>query len=172
MFSNAAAGWVGARQRHSVQYSSAMASDTTAQPDAPAEAHLIRVARLAVRIPAAQAARDAGISKARWSQIETGRARRNGVPHSVVAPPGVLAHMARAVGLSPDQLEAVGRADAAEVLREIYRREGVLLPEGAYERKVAATPGVPAELVQQMLRSHRDKPDSGAEADSPHAAQG
>jgi hypothetical protein len=56
----------------------------------------------------------AGVIKARrWRQIE------GGWPVS----DEVLAHMAHAVGVSPEQLGEAGRGESAEILREILRQE-------------------------------------------------
>ena len=68
------------------------------------------------------AAKMAGISKARWSQIENGWESRDGQPRAVSAPDGILARMADAIGLEPDRLEQAGRRAAAAVLTEMRRR--------------------------------------------------
>lgn len=92
------------------------------RPSPPPEAVLIRTVREAARIKIPVAAKAAGISVARWSQVETGAETRAGRRMAVRAPAGTLAHMAHAVGISPGRLEAEGkRPDAAEVLREILR---------------------------------------------------
>jgi hypothetical protein len=98
------------------------------KPQAPPEALLIRRARLAGQVKAPVAARSAGISVARWSQIENGYERREGEYKPVRASDGLLAHMAHAVGLTPERLTEAGRQDAAEILREIERREEPDLP--------------------------------------------
>lgn len=73
-----------------------------------------------MKLPAA--AKAAGISKARWSQIESGFESRFGGYREVRGRAGTIAHMAAAVGLDPDRLETEGRRpDAAAVLREILR---------------------------------------------------
>src|SRR5690348_2292814 len=50
------------------------------------------------------------ISSRYWRQIEDGQK---------TAPDDTYAHMAKAVGLTPDRLEEVGRPEAAAILREI-----------------------------------------------------
>jgi hypothetical protein len=103
------------------------------RPQPPPEATLIRLAREAAGIKAPAAAESAGISAARWSQIEVGYESRLGRYKPVRARDGTLAHMAYAVGLSPVRLEQAGRPEAAEVLREIHRREDARsdsIPEG------------------------------------------
>lgn len=58
----------------------------------------------------------------RWRHIEQGYTRRTPfTPTS--APAKTLAHMAHVVGVQPEQLDDVGRTDAAEILREIKRQE-------------------------------------------------
>jgi transcriptional regulator with XRE-family HTH domain len=91
------------------------------RPQPPPEAQLIRLAREAAHIRTADAAAKADISKARWSQIETGYESRDGEYRSVIARAVTLAHMAHAVGLTPERLAETGRQDAAEILREINR---------------------------------------------------
>lgn len=118
--------------------------------------------RLANGMEARAAAEKAGISPARWTQVETGYESRRGRKKAVSAGPGLLARMAHAVGLDPERLAGTGREDAAEVLREIYRRtlaasvHELLTPQDAYEREVAATPGVSFDTVQRMIRRHRE----------------
>jgi hypothetical protein len=90
-----------------------------AASDVPAEALLVRRARMARRMSPEDAAPLAGVIKARrWRQIEQGQR----------ADDEVLAHMSAAVGLDPEQLEQVNRGEAAEVLREIRRQEPVSPP--------------------------------------------
>lgn len=91
------------------------------RPQPPPEATLIRLARKAAGIKAPAAAEVAGISAARWSQVETGYESRLGRYKPVRARDSTLAHMAYAVGVTAERLEETGRPDAAEVLREILR---------------------------------------------------
>lgn len=79
----------------------------------PPEALLIRRARMARALSPEEAAPLAKVIGARrWRQIEQGQP----------AGDDVLAHMAAAVGASPEQLGETGRTEAAEVLREIERQ--------------------------------------------------
>jgi transcriptional regulator with XRE-family HTH domain len=94
------------------------------RPEPPPESPLIRTVRLAARLTTAQAAKRAGISKARWSQVENGYERRGGEVSAVTATDGLLARMAEAIGLDAERLDQAGRHDAAIVLREMRRREG------------------------------------------------
>lgn len=92
-----------------------------ASPPAP-EGALIHRARESAEISIPAAAKAAGITDTRWSQIERGRERRKGTDVPARAKAGTLARMARAVGVSPERLETEGaRPDAAEILREILR---------------------------------------------------
>lgn len=76
------------------------------------EALLIRRSRDAVNLTQAEAARRAGtkLAERRWRQLEEGKER---------APDKTLAHMAAVVGVSPEDLIAVDRLEAAETLRRI-----------------------------------------------------
>ncbi|MCZ4605246.1 helix-turn-helix transcriptional regulator [Streptomyces sp. Lzd4kr] len=95
-----------------------------AAPEPPPEAVLIRRARQARGMTRAQAAERSGVVKAsRWGQIENGYLMKDGVPVATKVGDMQLAHMARTVGVSPERLDDAGRADAAEILREIARQE-------------------------------------------------
>jgi hypothetical protein len=103
----------------------------------PPEADLIRIAREALGLKASAAVRrmaelsppDAVITAAYWLEVEKGTGSRRGargVPARASA--ATLAHMAAAVGVTPERLSEAGRADAAEILAEITRQR---LPAGA-----------------------------------------
>lgn len=94
------------------------------KPPAPPEAVLIRLAREAADIRVADAARRAGVSIARWSQIENGSEIRHGTVTPVTGRAGTIARMAAEVGVSPERMAKEGRRpDAAEILREIIRQQ-------------------------------------------------
>jgi transcriptional regulator with XRE-family HTH domain len=105
-------------------------------PAPPPEGVLIRLAREAAGLRVADVARKAGVSIARWSQIENGRETRAGVVKPVRSKPGTLAHMANAVGVTPERLETEGeRPDAARVLREIVRE--IVTPSAPHDPQPA-----------------------------------
>jgi hypothetical protein len=112
----------------------------TRKPAPTPEGALIRLVRVAARIRAPAAARDAGISPARWSQVENGYEKRRGKYKAVRAPAGTIAQMARAIGLSADRLEQAGRPDAAAVLREMERPR---------ETQAPLPPGEPPALTAE-----------------------
>lgn len=89
----------------------------------PAEARLIRRAREASGLSYDQAAQRLKIklSGRRWRQLEEGREHSGGKPATMGD--ATLAHMAHIVGVTPEQLLAVSREEAAEILREIERQE-------------------------------------------------
>lgn len=95
----------------------------TGDIEPPAEARLIRRNRQArgLSVPAAAAATGGMVSAPRWTQIEQGFMIRRGVRVPTRAGDGVLAHMADAVGVTPEQLQELGRGEAAEILRAIQR---------------------------------------------------
>jgi transcriptional regulator with XRE-family HTH domain len=108
------------------------------RPPVRPEGALIRLTREAAGLSIPDVVKASGVSKARWSQVETSRESRNGVVRQVTAKAATVAHMARAVGLSPERLETEGeRPDAAEILREILRAE----------RPSAASPGNPFAAI-------------------------
>lgn len=79
----------------------------------PPEGVLLEQAREHTGISQNEAARQAGISGTRWRQIV------HGFASTMTSPRGVktLARMARVVGVTPDQMEAVGRGDVANQIR-------------------------------------------------------
>ncbi|MGW2934823.1 hypothetical protein ACWDA7_23870 [Streptomyces sp. NPDC001156] len=87
----------------------------------PPEAELIRLARQARGLSPEEAAdrTPVRIGGFRWRQIENGYKGKAGASDLVRAPDKTLAHMAHTVGVTPSRLSEAGRADAAEILREI-----------------------------------------------------
>jgi transcriptional regulator with XRE-family HTH domain len=140
------------------------------RPSPPPEAALIRLARKAAGLTVSEAARRAGasmargISTSRWSQVENGyEVRAGGEARRVEAEAGMLAHMAHAVGLTPERLESEGlRPDAAGILREMLRGEaaGDSRPDAPRERTLPiiaallAAPGIDGYLAE--VRAERN----------------
>jgi len=89
------------------------------RPDPPPSGVLIATALRAAGMSAREAARRAGISEGRWRQITGGyQVVRPGVYAQVRGPAATLAKMATVAGVTPDELAAAGREDAAWVMRE------------------------------------------------------
>ena len=87
------------------------------RPDPPPWGALIAAALRAAGLSAREAARRAGISEGRWRQITSGyQVVSPGVYAQVRGPAGTLARMAAVAGVTPEQLTAAGRDDAARVL--------------------------------------------------------
>jgi len=134
-----------------------MSSNLSGVSPVPAEATLIRLVRLAAGMSVAEAAAVAGISKARWSQVENGHETRLGTRHAVIASDGLLARMADAVGADADRLAGSGRRDAAAVLREIHRRRLSAVPSAAPRysspslQRIADDPDLDDETKQAMI---------------------
>ena len=94
------------------------------RPEPPPEAVLIRLVREAAQITIADAAKAAGISKSRWSQVETGYESRGDDEYKpVTGRRDTIAWMAWAIGLERGRLGEY-RPDAVLVLDEIVRRHG------------------------------------------------
>lgn len=93
----------------------------TDKPAPQPEGKLITDARKRARLSGREAARRAGISEGRWRQIVNGYiVVAKGVYSPVAdAPANTVARMAQTVDVSPEELEAAGRADAAEELRKL-----------------------------------------------------
>lgn len=122
------------------------------RPPALPEGTLIRRAREASGLTVPAAAQAAAMSKARWTQVETGYETRQGQVRRVKAKPGTIARMAHAVGLDPDRLEADGeRPDAAEILREILRTPPSPPAAGRPLTAVPPPPVLPDEPTDQQV---------------------
>ena len=94
-----------------------------ARPKPPPYAQLIAAARLAPpKMTIIEAARRAGISDTRWSQLENGYRMNRGHAEPEWAPADTLAAMARAVGVTAGQLADAGRQDAAGELDALPAR--------------------------------------------------
>jgi transcriptional regulator with XRE-family HTH domain len=89
----------------------------TERPNPPPWGALITAALAREGISAREGARRAGLSEGRWRQITGGyQVVSPGVYAEVRGPAGTLARMAAVVGVSPAELRAAGREDAAELL--------------------------------------------------------
>jgi hypothetical protein len=89
----------------------------TARPEPPPWGALITAALARNGQSARSAARRAGISEGRWRQITGGyQVVSPGVYAEVHGPAGTLARMAAVAGVTPAQLRAAGRDDAASIL--------------------------------------------------------
>ena len=87
------------------------------RPEPPPWGTLIAAALRRAGLSAREAARRAGISEGRWRQITGGyQVVSPGVYAPVRGPAGTVARMAAVAGVSPAQLRAAGRDDAAELL--------------------------------------------------------
>ncbi|MET9096187.1 hypothetical protein ABZX72_29330 [Streptomyces cyaneofuscatus] len=105
----------------------------------------------------------------RWRHIEQGYTRR--IPYTpTTAPAKTLAHMANTVGVQPDQLADAGRADAAEILREIKRQEaaeerapGLTDPrvQMAVDILMDLPPHVREETLRRLSPEHRRRIEEG-----------
>jgi transcriptional regulator with XRE-family HTH domain len=112
------------------------------RPSPPPEAVIIRLARKAAGISGPDAARAAGISNARLSQIENGYETRRGAYRPVSGKDATIARLAAVIGVTPERLDKAGRPDAAAVLREIrqYPQPGQPLPAAAGSALANVTP--------------------------------
>ncbi|HUC24358.1 MAG TPA: helix-turn-helix transcriptional regulator [Streptosporangiaceae bacterium] len=87
------------------------------RPEPPAWGVLLAAALREAGMSAREAARRAGISEGRWRQIAGGyQVVSPGVYAHVRGPAATLARMAKVAGVTPDQLTAAGRDDAAIVM--------------------------------------------------------
>jgi hypothetical protein len=89
----------------------------TERPEPPPWGALITAALVRNGLSARAAARRAGLSEGRWRQITGGyQVVSPGVYAEVRGPAGTVARMAAVAGVTPAQLRAAGRDDAASIL--------------------------------------------------------
>jgi hypothetical protein len=87
------------------------------RPEPPPWGALITGALGRARLSVRAAAQQAGISEGRWRQIAGGyQVVSSGVYAPVRGPAGTLARMAAVAGVTPAELAAAGRSDAADAL--------------------------------------------------------
>lgn len=123
-----------------------MSNPDTPQPP---EGATLEAARRRLGISQNEAARRAGISGTRWRQIVKGR-QTGAQAGPVTGSATTVARMASAVGLSAEDLEEVGRADAAEVLRRMDEGRSMI---SVLEREVATL----LERVPPRRRRHLEE---------------
>ncbi|MEV7871449.1 hypothetical protein AB0P17_36360 [Streptomyces sp. NPDC088124] len=88
------------------------------------EGELIKRAAKRLRLSGRKAADLAHISEGRWRQIVNGYQTVSAGNHmEVEGPPATIAQMAHPLGISPEQLSAAGRDDAAHELRLLLSAE-------------------------------------------------
>jgi lambda repressor-like predicted transcriptional regulator len=133
------------------------------RPDPPPWGALLTAAIRRAGLSAREAARRAGISEGRWRQITGGyQVVSPGVYAQVRGPAATLAKMAAVAGLSPAELRAAGREDAAAVLA---RQQQERAPADEMLARVRALDGEQArELLAAIARQLGiSSPDSDAD---------
>ncbi|WUH92554.1 helix-turn-helix domain-containing protein [Streptomyces sp. NBC_00433] len=130
----------------------------TERLEAPPEGVLIKRAAAAARLSQREAARRADISETRWRQLVSGYQVVSRAKVPVRSPDDTLARMARAVGVTAEQLEEAGRDGAAAALREAEAEE-LAAPAGRGADTGDGGPGSRVDerwhLVQAVLRQAR-----------------
>jgi transcriptional regulator with XRE-family HTH domain len=115
------------------------------RPQPPAWGALLAAALKSAGLSAREAARRAGISEGRWRQITGGyQVVSPGVYAQVRGPAATLAKMAAVAGVTPAQLRAAGREDAAA---ELARQQGRAPAEEMLERVRALDTDQARELL-------------------------
>jgi hypothetical protein len=95
---------------------------------------------------AREAARRAGISEGLWRQVAGGYVIRRGRVTRVNGPDGTVAAMAAAVGVTPAQLAAAGRPDAAAALLDLLARR-----EADVDALIGLVPRMSAAQAARLL---------------------
>ncbi|WP_329307818.1 hypothetical protein OG322_26135 [Streptomyces sp. NBC_01260] len=115
------------------------------RPEPPPEAALITAALKRSGLTARQAAKESGLSDARWRQIVTGYQSVSGSYLPVRAPDDRLALMARVVDVTSEQLREAGRGEAATELEELLAA-APSRPTGQYAPPLDAVTAIMAAL--------------------------
>lgn len=100
------------------------------KPPQPPEGKLISEAMKRRGMSARAAAQAAGISDTRWRHIVAGYQPVQDLFVPVSGPAETVARMARAVGVTSDELRRVGRGDAADQLDKLQPETSGALPVG------------------------------------------
>ena len=137
------------------------------RPQQRPEGALIAAALKRARISQREAARRAEMSENRWRAIMHGyQSVGEGVNASVRGPAETLGRMAHVVGVTPEELEAAGRPDAAESLRKLQAGSGRTTREMQSElrRRLAELRTVMDQELGDENRPVRDALFGGLEA--------
>lgn len=131
------------------------------KPDQPPEGRLIAAAleRTNPKLTQRKAAELADISEARWRQLVSGYISvGQGNYAAVHAPAKTLARMADVVGVTPEELNAADRSDAAVELMQLQRNRSAHFPVGSEGDPLDLTRLSPAEieLVKAVIRAMRE----------------
>lgn len=120
------------------------------KPEQRPEGRLLAEALKLSKLSARKAATLAEMSDGRWGQIVRGyQTMGNEVYAPVRAPADTLARMAQVVGVTPEQLEEAGRADAADELRALMTPDETAPTEDASGEDLVK---LGRELIEQGKR--------------------
>ena len=115
-------------------------------PSRPPESQLIYERRIQLGLSFRKAAEEAGISEGSWRRTEGTR--------DLARTAGTVARMALATGVTPAELEAAGRADAAQILETLLAAPAGGDPYAELEAAVARV----NEIAGRILRDRGDDP--------------
>jgi hypothetical protein len=140
----------------------------TERPEPPPWGALITAALASEGISAREAARRAGLSEGRWRQITGGyQVVSPGIYAEVRGPAATVARMAAVAGVTPAQLRAAGRDDAAKVLatqRDRKQETGAEMLERVRAMDTEQARELLATIAQQLGISLPAAPDSSDDA--------
>jgi transcriptional regulator with XRE-family HTH domain len=140
----------------------------TERPEPPPWGALITAALASEGISAREAARRAGLSEGRWRQITGGyQVVSPGIYAEVRGPAATVARMAAVAGVTPAQLRAAGRDDAAKLLatqRDRKQETGAEMLERVRAMDTEQARELLATIAQQLGISLPTAPDSSDDA--------
>jgi hypothetical protein len=137
----------------------------TERPEPPPWGALISAALASEGISAREASRRAGLSEGRWRQITGGyQVVSPGIYAEVRGPAATVARMAAVAGVTPAQLRAAGRDDAAKMLasqRDRKQETGAEMLERVRAMDTEQARELLATIAQQLGISLPAADDSG-----------
>lgn len=141
------------------------------RPEQRPEGRLIELALKRTRSSIRKAAAEVPISEGRLRQIINGYETRGaGVHLAVRAPAETLASIARAFGITPEQLEGADRADAAAELRDLLTTEPT--PPASETDRVKLAHEKIREAQRLMQEAQQILGGDTAETDEPRRSAG
>ena len=124
-------------------------------PEPPPWGILIETARRDLGLSMREAARRAGVSEGWWRQVVRGYQSMAGGGYGLIKPPAAtIAKLAKAVHVTPEQMEAEGRhSDAAAILRQDARPAPPPHREADFGGATDADRAALRPYVQEILRA-------------------
>lgn len=134
-------------------------------PAPPDEGAALEAARKKADLSQNEAARRAGMSGTRWRQIVSGVQSSGGSRVPVLGPPDTVAKMAQVVSMTPEDLEATGRTDAARELRDLIAEPSIDAEVAELRQEIAQRMAVlPPKRRERLERLIQEEEEAARQA--------